>query len=206
MAISFVGSAVGTGTATMPAHQPGDMILVYAFRNNSTGVPTKPDGWTTLHGSTGANNCADHLVGKFATSSSETVGTWPESPSPRLAVHVYRGTTATGALNSGAGNGTNVVYPSLSLQDASGSSWVVRFAGLTFWTTSSAPTTPSGYTPRTVSQTVRSYDRAAVAFNPGSTSMFTDAGASGYQSISLELRVGETSPNPVDTTRFFQFF
>jgi len=81
MTVSFVGSASTEATSvTLPAHQAGDLILIFAGRTGAATVPTIPAGWrfasqTTQSGTTPpAIGCS---VGwKIATSSAETSGTW----------------------------------------------------------------------------------------------------------------------------------
>lgn len=137
MAISFIGSANGTNTATMPAHVAGDFIVVAAFRFGNATSPTAPGGWTNIAqgGSGTAPNAISRQVSyKMAASSSEVVGTWTNADA--LVVHVYRGAAAKiGGAPTTAGTSTNANYPALTLQN-NVSSWMVAFGGAIVNTTS----------------------------------------------------------------------
>lgn len=94
-----VGAATGTDSVTMPAHQAGDLIVAFAFRDGSTTLPTLPAGWTSRLAPTGANSCSMRLATKIAASSSETSGTWTNATS--LIVLVLRGVTYDSAYSDG---------------------------------------------------------------------------------------------------------
>ena len=75
MAISLSGSASAQATTiAIPSHQAGNVIVVFAGRNNTT-PPTTPSGWVQL-ASTGATNGSSVAAWKIAKTSSETSGTW----------------------------------------------------------------------------------------------------------------------------------
>ena len=129
MAITLVGTATGTTTATPPAHQAGDLFLVFAYRDGSLTAPTLASGFTSVNTSSGNTN--SFRVGrKFAASSSETVGTWTNATS--LILIVLRGvntSTPTGGTNTSTGSSSTITYNSLTLSNAAGSSWAIAFAG-----------------------------------------------------------------------------
>lgn len=131
--IRFIGESVGTTSATIKPHQPGDLIVAFAFRDGSATLPTLPTGqdWASLLAPTGANTCSMRLAAKIADTPSEATGTFTSATS--LIVHVYRprpGTTlSVGAAASASGASTTVSFPALTLQDASGNSFVAGFAG-----------------------------------------------------------------------------
>lgn len=144
-AVSYVGSATGTTSATIPAHQEGDLIVGYAFWDGSTAVPTVPDGWNEIKQASGTLVSAT-VAFKFAEGSSETSGTWTNATS--LTVHVYRNAAGIGAVavDNGAST-TTVSYPALTLDNGGGTSWVAAFAGITS-TDTSLQTAPTGFTNR----------------------------------------------------------
>lgn len=81
MTVSFVGSASAEAASlTLPAHQAGDLILIFAGRTGSTGPPSVPSGWrfATQSGVSGATppSLAASIGWKIAASSAETSGTW----------------------------------------------------------------------------------------------------------------------------------
>ena len=131
--IRFIGESVGTTSATIKPHQPGDLIVAFAFRDGSATLPTLPTGqdWASVLAPTGANTCSMRLAAKIADTSSEATGTFTSATS--LIVHVYRPrpgvTLSVGAAASAPGASTTVSFPALTLQDASGNSFVVGFVG-----------------------------------------------------------------------------
>ena len=111
--ISFIGSAVGTTSATLPTHETDDLILAFVFRDGSTTATTQPEGWITLL-SFGANSTHARLAYKIAASSSETTGTWTSAT--RCIFLVYRnvntnGITSSTILTTSSSTSTSVLYP-----------------------------------------------------------------------------------------------
>ena len=75
MAISLSGSASALATTiAIPSHQAGNVIVIFAGRNNTT-PPTTPSGWVQL-ASSGSSNGSSVAAWKIAKTSSETSGTW----------------------------------------------------------------------------------------------------------------------------------
>ncbi|MGV0961436.1 MAG: DUF1833 family protein [Limnohabitans sp.] len=127
MPIVFVGSASGVTSAVLPAHQAGDVLLAFAYRdgnNNATGVPA---GWTTISNTGGANSNSASMAYRLAASDAETSGTWSNATS--LIVQIYRGVASIGADAFATGSSTTVTYPGLVLEVANGTSWVAAFTG-----------------------------------------------------------------------------
>lgn len=125
MSITRIGSAVGTTSATLPAHQVGDLILIFAYRDGNATAPSLPAGYISIS-NTGANSNSLRIGYKFATSTSETSGTWTSATSV-IAV-VYRG-ASIGASAVGGTSSTTVNYPTVSLLRTNNTSWVVGGAG-----------------------------------------------------------------------------
>jgi hypothetical protein len=139
--ISFIGQATGTTSiTTMPTHQAGDLIIIFAYRAGSTSAPTVPtgSGYTSKLTNTAAevvNAAQAAVVGfKIAASGSETSGTWTNAS--RIVCHVYRGVDQTTPLGGSStydignnGNGTTLTYEALTMQITNGTSWLVAFAG-----------------------------------------------------------------------------
>lgn len=150
MPATFIGSATGTNTATMPSHQTGDLILVAAFRIGSSTAPSLPAGFTdVLSGGNATAPAISIRIGyKIAASGSETVGTWTNATS--LEVHVFRGQSPSPIGDSARTFGTtsNISYASLTLVDSSGNSIVAAF-GVANSTTSTVENPPTGMTLRT---------------------------------------------------------
>lgn len=187
MAITRVSanSAAGT-TATIGAHQAGDLILVHAYRDGSNSAPGSPIDFSSIDTSGGANTNGSRIAFKWAQSGSESTGTWLNATG--VNVMVYRGVTAIGASSVGSGSGNTITYPALTLREAGGTSWVVRFAGHRTATNITA-NTPAGFTAVTgVAAESRTCDsNGAVSSNPGTATQSVDA-SSGWIARTLELR------------------
>lgn len=143
--IQYIGQATGSSSASLPAHQAGDLLLAFAYRDGNNNAPALASGWTDIASANGANTNSSRLAYKFAASDSEDSGTWNNAD--ELVILVYRGVASIGANNYNTGNSTTVNYPALTLNASSGSSWVVGFAGHRS-TNTSLETAPSGMTNR----------------------------------------------------------
>lgn len=197
MAITFVGSAFGVDTATMPAHQAGDVIVVFAYADNSATIPTIGAGFSTINAPTGGNTNAHRLAYKVATSSAETVGTW--TGASQLIVAVYRGVNASTPIGAAANltAASDIQYPALTLAVTDGTSWVAAISGRRTGNNPEA-VVPSGTVLR--ADTGMSGAGRIVAFdtnggvaswpalNTGGTNTFR------YRSISVELRAAAAAP------------
>ena len=133
MAISRIGSASGTTTATPPSHQAGDLIVAFAFRDGNTTAPSLPSGvnWLSPTNATRAGTTCSHRVAyKIATSNAESIGTFTNATS--VIVVVYRGCNPLNPIGVGgvnSGSSTTVNFPAVTLQTTLGTSWVVGFDG-----------------------------------------------------------------------------
>ena len=190
MTVSFVGSqGAAAATVTIPAHQVGDLILIFAYRDGSNTAPTIPTAggtvptWTTI-GSTGANTNSSAFVRTTATATNHTSGTFTNAT--ELICLVYRGATV-GASAGGSGSATtSIAYPALTLQRTNNTSWVVGVAG--HRTATNVELAPTGMTNRTsigteaaghdTNGTVSSWTQQTVTVNASSA----------YRSWTVELR------------------
>jgi surface protein len=144
--ITYIGAAEGTTSATLPAHQAGDLILAFAFRSGSTGATTLPAGWTSIV-TVGGNNTHGRLAFKIAESSSETSGTWTNAT--RVIFQVYRNAepaniTLAALRSTDTGSSTTVSYNAVNAwKDLA---WTVAFMG--HHSTDNSAGTPTGLTAR----------------------------------------------------------
>lgn len=191
MAISFVGQAgAAATTVTIPAHNIGDYIIIFAYRTAAT-APTVPAGYNAVPNGTATGNANSFVVGyKVATSTSDTSGTWTNAT--LLNAVVYRGLLGIG----GAKGQTNAAaltaaIPAITMTNNSGSSWVVAFAGSKQATSQGTPL--AGATTLRGTQTGTTSDSVAADTNAGVTSFSatTSANASSVTSsgVALELLV-----------------
>lgn len=148
--VTYIANAEAVGaTITIPAHQIGDLIVIFAFANTAT-VPTLGAQFTNVTGCNTSGGTTGSRIGYMvADTASEVSGTWTNATS--LMVHVYRSSSglasAPGACAvSNASASTSLTYPALTLSKTDHSSWVARAA------ISSAGTNiqnaPTGYTLR----------------------------------------------------------
>jgi len=144
--ITYIGAAAGTTSATLPAHQAGDLILAFVFRSGSTVATTLPAGWTSI-ATLGANTTHGRLAFKIAESSSETSGTWTNAT--RVIFQVYRNAepaniTLAGLRSTATGSSTTVSYNAVNTwKDLA---WTVAFMG--HRSTDNSAGTPTGLTAR----------------------------------------------------------
>ena len=145
--IAFVGAnSANATTITIPAHNVGDLLIMFAYRSSSNAPPTIPNTWITIDSAGGANN-SSVLAYRIATGS-DTSGSW--SNASQLIVQVYRGVSASpiggfGAMQSA--NSTTVTYPAVTLGVTDGSSWIIGSAGAANSATT-IETPPAGMTRR----------------------------------------------------------
>ena len=150
-ALSLVGSNSATTTSvTIPAHQAGDLLVMFAYISSSTTPPTQPTtgGWVTLTTKTGTTQSC-RISYKTCTGTSDTSGTWTNAT--ELCVHVMRAslgfTALPGTFATSSSTTTTVTFPALTLADTSGNSWVLGFAGASN-STQTLSTAPTGMTNR----------------------------------------------------------
>lgn len=183
MSISYVGSQGNAGTTvTIPTHQSGDLILIFAYRDGNNAAPGTPAAGGTvptwnLIGSSGGNTNSSNFRWALATGSTTTSGTWTNAT--ELVCLVYRGAKVVGNSAGSSGNAsTTVTYPALTLDRTDNSSWVVGVAG--HRTATNVDVAPSGMTNRAfagteaaghdTNGTVASWSQQTVTVNASSAS------------------------------------
>lgn len=129
-------------TVTIPMHQVGDLIIVWAWRDGSTTNPTIPGGWTTITSTTDGTTCSISMGWKIATSSGETSGTWTNATSTAAAV--FRGAGSVSANFSTATTGATQTWNAVTLTGKK--SWLIGFVGHRSTNTTTLTTPPTGMT------------------------------------------------------------
>ena len=198
VAVSFISAAAAYATSvTLGAHAADDLLLAFAFREESPTAPSLPAGWTNVVASGG--DVASRIGYKIAASGSETSGTWTNAQG--LIVLVYRGIHATpiGANSEGAAGGTTLTYPALTLEVTDGTSWVVWFGGHGWG--SGTLGTPTGGTQR-ANPTGFQVNVAAFDSNAGVSSWSSATGsAPGFddwqaRAVEIKAAAGGAAGNP----------
>lgn len=126
--VTYVGSGTGTTTATIPAHQAGDVLIGIAFRDGSTTNPTVPAGWTIVTNTTDGTTCSASIGYRVATDSATVSGTFTNATG--LVVLVYRNADPNSPVSfvSGSGTGTTITYPA-NAGWTTPQGWTICFAG-----------------------------------------------------------------------------
>jgi hypothetical protein len=190
MTVAYVGAQGAAATSvTIPAHQVGDLILVFAYRDGSNTVPTTPAAggtvptWTTIV-SSGGNTNSSTFAYAVATATTTTSGTWTNAT--EIIVQVYRGATVGASTSNAANNSSAINFPALTLQRTDSSSWVVGVAG--HRTATNVEVAPTGMTNRVFAGTeIAGHDTAAGVTTWNSTTVTVNS-SSGWRSAVLELR------------------
>lgn len=124
--ISYVGSAsAASNSVTLPAHQAGDLIYIYATRDGSNTWPTIPSGWLPI-AAAGANSISSRQGFRIARGSSETSGTWTDAT--HIVAVVMRNALGIGNGTGNSGTSSTLNWPAWTLADATGPSWINAFA------------------------------------------------------------------------------
>lgn len=158
MAKSFVSAAAAeANSVSMPSHQAGDLLVMWAYRASSATRIVAPAGWWYVTMRANVLQSAI-LCYKIATSSSEVSGTWTNAEMVEVAV--YRDDAnylILGGLNAvSAAATTNVQFPLIAAPSAQvtglstmrgGSSWVLGAVGVVA-NNSDIETPPAGMTNR----------------------------------------------------------
>ena len=190
MTVSYIGAqGAATTTVTIPAHQVGDLILIFAYRDGSNTVPTAPTAggtvptWTQI-GSSGGNTNSSRLHYAIATATTTTSGTWTNAT--ELICHVYRGATVGASIGGSGAATTTVNYPALTLQRTDNTSWVAAFAG--HRTATNVDLAPGTMVNRAFAGTeAAGHDSNATITTWASTNVTVNA-SSAYRSWVVELR------------------
>jgi|GEM_PF-1480114 len=189
--IFFAGANSIAGTSvSIPAHQNGDLIVMFAYRDGSNTAPGLPSGWINIGTAGGANSNSSRLAYRVATGSGTTSGTWNNAT--ELTTHVYRGhnsATPIGVNGNTGTAGTTITYPNLSLSITNGTSFVVGFAGHRS-TDTNVRNAPSGMVNRisaTGSGNVAGHDTNGGVPSWSSTGVSVGGTFSGWRARTLEI-------------------
>lgn len=156
--VQIVGVAsAAAASVTIPAHQPGDLIVIYAFNGSSAAAVTAPaaagsvPAWASIDSMAGTQ-CYAMTAQFVATASNHTTGTWTNTTFMVAAVLRGEETSAAApygghALAAPANSITTAISPSVAMNNTDGTSALLYFYGhknATAW--GSAPT---GFTQQT---------------------------------------------------------
>ena len=150
--VTFVAAASANGTSvTIPTHQVGDMIMVFAVSSGAS-LPTVPSsGGTVPAWSNAATSTATYGANRvsyfIATATTTTTGTWTNAAGI-IAVVLRRASGIGGAVASAA-QGTSSSTTAITLTKTNGTSAVLHFFGVPAGSGATAiGNAPQGYTQR----------------------------------------------------------
>lgn len=104
-----------SNTGAMPTHQAGDLLLVFAWNDNSATPPTIPTGWVSRY-SVGAASGTIVCAYRVAQSNAESFGTWTNAD------HV--------SMTSWYGSANTTIFPNF-ISGSSGTSTAMNWAAQT---------------------------------------------------------------------------
>jgi len=207
-AISLVGVATGTTSCTPPTHSIGDIIVIFAFRAGNTGAPSLGAGFTSILTKSGTS-CAARLGYRIANATNDASGTWTNATA--LVCHVYTSSLyssgssmAIGGSASSSSINTTINFPTITMTNGGGTSWVSGFAGVdnTSQTISSAPSGMTNQSLETAAGSQAAGFDTNGAVSSWSSTNATDTGTAG-DSVSCTLEICENVP-PAAISNFIQ--
>jgi hypothetical protein len=147
MAFQIVGTAfANAATITIPAHLAGDVIVIFAWRNDSATPPSVGAGFFTL--TSGASGTFSNRTGwRTAADSSTTSGTWTNAT--RLACVVVRDATIdeSSATQAGSSSSDDFYWGPTAAAPFPGPRRALMFGeNNATYVGSAAATVPTGYT------------------------------------------------------------
>lgn len=201
--LTFQGSgAANADNIAIPTHAVDDDIYIFAFRNNSTTVPTKPTAaltvpaWADIDAPPGSNGCSARTAHFKATATNHTSGVWTNATS--MVVAVMRGQAASPIGGHALSGGTAVnqaVAPATTLIKTDGTSIILEFHGQTGTNSlDNWDAAPTGYTRRAATTQASGSTRSCLNTKTTTTSdgAVTQTGPSafvsaGYQGATIEI-------------------
>lgn len=198
---SYVNASIQeSATVTLPSGiQPGDLMIVFAFRDGSATNPTIASGWTNITNTTDGTTCSVSVAWRRAGSGEGN----PTFTNAGLTIcHVYRGvehvaeaTSPFGTFQSSAGTTSPSTYAAVSTMKGH-TSWLAAFQGHRSINTSTIGTAPTSMTNRTVISSATSTCGASFDTNGpykgtsyASNTVAPGGTASGWITVVLELRM-----------------
>lgn len=189
--MQLIATTTGTSQIVVPFHQPGDLLVIFAYRDGSNTAPTVPSGWRVLS-TAGANTNSAVVAYRYATVDNYSVGTTVETwtSATTTIIAAFRNAIVGDFAVNGAAS-TTVNYPAISVQNNIGTSRAVGFAGHRSVNTS-LDTPPSGMT--NVVNQLDSTDHAVMHMTSvgvsswSSTNVSIGGSSSGWRSAVVEIK------------------
>lgn len=188
MTVSRITSQTGVDSTSNLAVAVGDLMVCFTFRDGNTTPASLVGTWTNI-ATTSTTSCSARLAFKIATSTSEASGTWTNATS--TIIIAYRN-AAIGAFTSNAAVNTTFNYPTLSLLEDDGTSWVGGFVATRNGTSpGSVDTAPTGMTfitsVKDATDAAGAHDTNAAVSSWSSQNVATGVGSTGWCTFVYEL-------------------
>lgn len=193
MPATRISTNVGPGGSTgMPSYQAGDLIIVFAFRNDSS-MPATPSGYTSFATNTfGARNW--RLSYKIATAS-ETVPSY--AAAVVMAITTYRDHDGLGGFATADGNSSSLFnYPTFTFDRGDGTSRVLAFMGVnqTAGVGAGAPPAPFSLIEQGTSTGVRAvFNESTPMASFAGLTYAQSSGGAGWSDIVVEIKAAVTA-------------
>ena len=194
---AYVSGAVyaGATSGTIPAHNNGDTVIVYAHRTGSATVPTIPSPWTTIgsQGFAGSNDVAGVVGYQISDGTLTSTGTW--TGATNIIVAVFSGVVSIRSfrLNGSTSAGLSIIYPAHTLAVTDGTSRMITFGSnnanySTNFTPNPPNTTVIAFSGGgTTHSTQCSYSPAGITSWPASTDTVSTVNVAGRYSVAIEV-------------------
>lgn len=141
--ITLVGvsePATASTTVSIPPHQAGDMVIVFA-QGSSVTIPTPPAGWSSIYTMAPTNGAA--YVVAYIIDITNTLTSATFTSGSAMTCVVYRGTQDIGAVAltpANSGSVTSINIPALTPMITDGTSVILGITTINQVTTTSTPT------------------------------------------------------------------
>lgn len=198
MALTLIGSQGAAATSvTIPTHQVGDTIIIFAYRDGSATIPTKPaasgtvPAWVDIDAANGANTNSSRSAYFVATATDTTSGTWTNATG--IIAVVVRGDSFIGGHVEAGSTATNsATAPAIDVTHSDGTSILLHFYG--HRTATAWDAAPTGYTRRVTVDTEVALNTKDSTTTDGAIEQTLTATSSGYRAQTIEIREDRGSP------------
>jgi hypothetical protein len=200
LSISNANSAAGQ-SCTIGAHNVGDDIYLYVYRDGSTTTASKPaaagtvPAWVDIDNPAGANTNSSRTAHFVATATNHTTGTWTGATGMVAVVVSGQSSQPVGGHAEAGGATSNAAQaPAVTLQKTDGTSVLLEFYGhraVTAWSAA-----PANYTRQTSVATEVCCNSKNSTTTDGAINQSNTASNSGYRGAAIEI----LAPSPLIET------
>lgn len=194
-------NAAAATTVTIPSHNVGDLIVIFALRRSNATAPSVPvasgtvPAWTTIDTETGSTDGAIVTAYFVATATNHTSGTWTNATDMIAAVISGQKASPIGGHATGIGNdAANSTAPAVTMSVTDGSSLLMYFHGHNA-TVSSWGSAPAGYTRRATGTMVVCNTKIDTTSDGSISQPVTSSVSVGYAAATVEILAAQGLPS-----------